>query len=1161
MAAKKLVIDANRWDHHNMHQRKRRSCQSDNCSECQEEDKCFESKNRHCCHVDVLKFERRLGANSDEFEVMNDYLNSIGLSLQILDRESRQDPIWSGIRSSDSDQTIHIDRHEDHYNFIRSMPAYLNRKYYCDNCRTPHDNITHRCAGSCWFCGNTMGVCEETERVQCNACENTFRSLECYNYHLLEGTPRHCQKMGTCRDCGLTYRFTNVAKERHVCFERKCLSCKEKYTTTPHICMVKPADKSKWIEEDKSNKIIVCFDIESALIKTSENVNKHFANLLVADIVCEDCYDHNIRAKLCQNTCQEPNCKHCSIGDADICKVCHRGHFKFEGEDCVAEFGDYLYKDLAKRAEEMKCQIIVFAHNFKGYDSHFIFSDLFTRQFKDQPQIIMQGTKIMKLTIGNISFIDTLCLFLMPLAALPKTFGFEEDVKGFFPHLFNQPENWSYSGPIPEIEYFDTDNMKPKSAAACEKWLSEMPVDRIWNFRNEIIKYCNNDVKILTKSIMEFRKQFQNITGLDPITRRFTIAGVAKEHFMADFLSEGTLCVTPTNGFIPNRNASMSSNIWLDYQQSVVMRETIYREQKVGPYFVDGFIPETKTVFEFLGCFWHGCDKCHTGNRDKKQYYGQSFNQKYLSYQTRVDWFAKYGYNYREIWEHDFHEELRTNEELDHIYSVKFAYYKGIEEVKNIDIRDAFFGGRVEPFELHYEFDNDECGQYYDVTSLYPYVMSRKSYGTGIPKIISEINSTSIDNYFGFVKCKILAPEQLYIPILPVRYEKKLYFPLCVKCIEEKNAENRDLADKNCPHNDHERAFIGTWFSEELKLAVSKGYRIQHIYQVLQYDQQSNEVFKGYINAHLAEKVKASENNFNDDQSRVKFCDEYRQREGIDLQPEDLVPNPGKRAIAKLMLNSLWGKFAQKPNLQQTAVCQTYEQFRKILGDAKYKIKGIEQIDEDNILVNYKFVDDQYDKPGHRNISIAAMVTAYGRMKLYEIMDQIEASHPQRMLYCDTDSVIFKHDPTKDWITPDLGDYLGQMTDELAKDYGIGAKMVSFSSGGPKNYGYQVKDSSGNYHQQVKVKGINLTSAAVDKLTYGRLKGHAVRYQMAGIMNKPTNDAMIDKIPQIQFQSDAKQNVSSRKFDKNYRVVYSKRLILGRRNLPTIPYGYKLSID
>ena len=404
--------------------------------------------------------------------------------------------------------------------------------------------------------------------------------------------------------------------------------------------------------------------------------------------------------------------------------------------------------------------------------------------------------------------------------------------------------------------------------------------------------------------------------------------------------------------------------------------------------------------------------------------------------------------------------------------------------------------------------------------------MAHRNYGIGVPTVLDDIDryNSSIDAYFGFIKCKVLAPDRLYVPVLPVKYSKKLYFPLCVKCIDEKNDPERDLADKNCRHTDDERALIGTWFSEELKLAVRKGYRVLRIYQVLHYAEQSGDLFKGYINAHLAEKVKASVYDFADDQeAKQRYCQEYKEREGIDIRPEELVPNPGKRAITKLMLNSLWGKYAQRPNQQKTVICKTYEQFRKVMSDSKHIIKGYEEIDENTVLVSFKYVDDKYDTTTQRNVGLAAMVTGYARVMLYEIIDQIEQSQSQRILYCDTDSVIFKHDEVKNWSCPPVGDFLGEMTDEIEKDYGKDAKIISFSSGGPKNYGYIVEKKQAQHlveFQTVKCKGINLSAAAAETLPYNRIKRHALEYTTRCRQNLSTQNLRKDKVPQLRFRSD-----------------------------------------
>ena len=46
----------------------------------------------------------------------------------------------------------------------------------------------------------------------------------------------------------------------------------------------------------------------------------------------------------------------------------------------------------------------------------------------------------------------------------------------------------------------------------------------------------------------------------------------------------------------------------------------------------------------------------------------------------------------------------------------------------------------------------------------------------------------------------------------------------------------------------------------------------------------------------------------------------------IDLDPKNIAPNPGKCTVAKICLNSLWGKFGQRQNMTKNEIrdrCQT----------------------------------------------------------------------------------------------------------------------------------------------------------------------------------------------------------------------------------------------
>ena len=97
--------------------------------------------------------------------------------------------------------------------------------------------------------------------------------------------------------------------------------------------------------------------------------------------------------------------------------------------------------------------------------------------------------------------------------------------------------------------------------------------------------------------------------------------------------------------------------------------------------------------------------------------------------------------------------------------------------------------------------------EYLDLTSLYPFVNKTKIYPSGHPTIIRE-NFEPISNYFGLIKCKVLAPANLYHPVLPIRAKGKLFFPLYKQCVMDNSSE--------CRHSEGERSFWGTFTTIEV---------------------------------------------------------------------------------------------------------------------------------------------------------------------------------------------------------------------------------------------------------------------------------------------------------------------------------------------------------
>jgi len=57
-----------------------------------------------------------------------------------------------------------------------------------------------------------------------------------------------------------------------------------------------------------------------------------------------------------------------------------------------------------------------------------------------------------------------------------------------------------------------------------------------------------------------------------------------------------------------------------------------------------------------------------------------------------------------------------------------------------------------------------------------------------------------------------------------------------------------------------------------------------------------------------------------DDALKAEFIKNFKERGGIDFDTEKMKPNAGLGALAKHCLNNLWGKFAQRQDLQQCTI-------------------------------------------------------------------------------------------------------------------------------------------------------------------------------------------------------------------------------------------------
>lgn len=166
---------------------------------------------------------------------------------------------------------------------------------------------------------------------------------------------------------------------------------------------------------------------------------------------------------------------------------------------------------------------VVIAHNASGYDSRQIFDALLKYTDRNDIQMIAKGGKIMRMTVRNTIFQDSMLHVVGSLKSLANDYlknhpdGLEL-AKGYFPHLFNKAENYSYSGPIPDKKYFDiaftvTDE---KAYQEFHTWY-DAQAGKVWNFNTELEKYCINDVECLSEIVkMHHSLCMQVLSDYDP---------------------------------------------------------------------------------------------------------------------------------------------------------------------------------------------------------------------------------------------------------------------------------------------------------------------------------------------------------------------------------------------------------------------------------------------------------------------------------------------------------------------------------------------------------------------------------------------------------------------------------------------------------------------
>ena len=994
-------------------------------------------------------------------------------------------------------QEIVVYYSKDHYDLITNLDGYLMKGKYCDVCEKAYkDKNKHRCSGTCPYCFRSNDKCQILNSVFCNDCQRKSRNSECYQIHKEPGKSgvNLCQQLFLCKDCRVFVNLTSVKKgTRHICGQFYCKTCKIS-APQDHKCYIQPLKQEK-IDE---NPNYIFFDIETY----NDPVLGHVPNLIIAQ-------------------------------RSDGTEYRFPPDFTDMKGDVTDMFCKWLFTEQNRGAT-------LIAHNFKGYDGHFILKYMLSNNLK--VKIIKRGTKILDLQYRKlkINARDTLNFVSSRLAEFPTTVGIDTISKGEFPHLLNKPENWDKILDFPSPEMYMIESRTDEQRRKFMEWYNAEKADYggVFDFRSQIVKYCQVDVTVLRECTLKFRKDFIAGTKVDPF-KSVTIAAACQRYYRTFHLQKDDVAVISGHGYQANRKTSVEATEWLLWKNSQtggnIQHGRNGKEFKVGKYFVDGYDPITNTAYEYNGAVFHGCTCC-TEPDDTVPFSRITMAQANEKHREKVAYLKKRGLKVEIMWSCDWKKIKVSNQTVS-------AFLKRTNLQTPLSIKDAFKGGRTNAFKMKHEVKPGETINYADVTSLYPYVNKYAVYPVGHPEFVLS-DFKNISGYFGVVKCTVEAPDNLHFPVLPGTYNGKLVFTLCSSCVTQKNQDY-------CNHKGEQRYLHGTWCTPELNEAIASGYKIINIHEVWHWEHRREGYFADYINNFLKIKMEASGWPVwcETEEDKNVYIRQVAQGERIELDKEKVSSNPGLRAVAKLMLNSFWGKFGMRDNLTKTQFVYEPKKFYRLLQSKANKIHDIHIVTEECVMVTSSHEDEYNEGNNTSNIAIAAFTTCHARLHLLAMMRKLG----DRVLYADTDSVIYVSRPG-DW-EPETGTMLGQWNNQLE----VGeSHITSFVSLGPKTYAYETNTG----RIEIKAKGMtqngyteNILKKTEDSLE--RTNTSLNKEKLGELLHNP--DLSLPVLYPKQLKRDSKtQAISEVLLTKTLKLVYDKRIILA--DFSTRPYGERDTI-
>ena len=977
----------------------------------------------------------------------------------------------------------------------------------------------HNCDGLCTTCRTTVcgkfGTFAEPEcqplpsTVKCDHCFSKYYSMKCLQLH-------ECIQVDV-KKCSLC---TRTMHRGLLCDEKFCMMCGRKRKvdhSDNHSCFV---NRVKW---KKYQTKYWSYDVETCL----SDSNEHVLYLITCyPIYWLESYDVLLQKYPNEKTGLQTN-----------------PVFIFWGLENVYQWFDFLCEPVLKES-------IFFAHNAAKYDS--IFVEKYLIKLKNvYVEKIQRGLKLLEIRVPDLelTFRDSLQFIPTSLRAMSADFGIIDLAKGHFPHkvmtvdLLKQSEKYNYRiTPPPGRDMFDLDVSMFASEAdrkEVEDYVNWFCAQESWDLKTDAIKYCISDTVLLGQVLQMFSEKCRIMTqgiskeGLDPL-QFCTLPGAVMKYYLAYCIPQNQIAVIDR------------------YEALMQIEERLYS-------LYSRYTNESRV---FKRCYDGGCLTCYKSS-ERNIRYGKKFGELY--YQTVQECSNI-------MWEHEW-DQLKTQNAFKD-WQKLFA--EEIEDELPLDPRDAYKGGISEC----YKHVMKDTIQMVDFVSQYPTTLIGKSYcpytqklmewnlPTGVPTKLF-VHDYKMNEKLAVVKCRVLAPRNLYAPFLGyyvkslVNGSREVMYGLCRTCMQ-----NRIMND--CTHSDTFRSFVGTWTSVELQHAIVLGYVIEKTIDVWEYQTQSNQLFCDFIKPFLMKKILCKKSGLVENGVFTKKGSEIsaylKSVCNVEVSAEMFSNNPAERTIAKLIMNSFYGKWGQRSlwsEIHQFQVEKDYQKCMKVMYDPNIIIEYGEVLTHNNetyIVLEYEKRLAVTRGDMFKNDHIAAFITAYGRIMLNQLVQALGSN----ILYTDTDSAFYKRTE----IPFQTGFRIGDLELELKEGtswIGLGRKSYTYLKNNEiicKQKGISLRKSHCYLFSPTRFeKLLNETKQAYDE----EQGDHAAKVKKLHMNDKtPTIHAA-----QVSFDSKRENilwmNKRTRQVMKktNYLMWSMKRRPLWESRtdqiLDTVPFGYNVA--